>query len=103
VGGLVGGVLAQEGDQVTLLVRPRSFSQHPNSIFLDPPSGHSEVRVHVDTKFTGHVDVLWIAVKAYQLAAAIDLIPTNDLEVAATRAHDFADHANAASNSARSA
>jgi 2-dehydropantoate 2-reductase len=83
VGGLVGGVLAQEGDQVTLLVRPQTFSQHPKSIFLDRPSGHSEVPVHVDTKFAGNLDVLWIAVKAYQLAAAIDLIPTNNFGIAA--------------------
>ncbi len=83
VGGLVGAVLAEEGDQVTLLVRPQTFPQHPKSIFLDRPSGHSKVRVRIDTKFTGDVDVLWIAVKAHQLVDAIDLIPTKNFGIAA--------------------
>jgi 2-dehydropantoate 2-reductase len=82
VGGLVGAALAQEGEQPTLLVRPETRAQYPNSIFLDRPSGHTEVAVHVDTKFTGNVDVLWIAVKANQLATAIDTIQTNNLGIA---------------------
>jgi 2-dehydropantoate 2-reductase len=81
VGGLVGGALAQEGEQVTLLVRPETRAQYPNRIFLDRPSGHTEVPVHVDTKFTGNVDVLWIAVKAHQLANAIDTIQTNNFGI----------------------
>ena len=83
VGGLLGAVLAQEGEHVTLLVRPGTLSQHPNSIFLDRPSGKSQVPVYVDTKFTGNVGVVWIAVKAYQLADAIDVIPNNNSGIAA--------------------
>jgi len=83
VGGLVGAALAEEGEQVTLLVRPETRAQDPDSIFLERPSGHSEVRVHVDTKFTGNVHVLWIAVKSHQLVGAIDLITTNNFGIAA--------------------
>jgi 2-dehydropantoate 2-reductase len=81
VGGLVGAALAQEGEHVTVLVRPETLAQHPDRIFVDRPSGHSEVHVHVDTKFTGNVDVLWIAVKAYQLLTAIDTIQTSILGI----------------------
>jgi 2-dehydropantoate 2-reductase len=77
VGGLLGAALAQEGEQVTLLVRPETFSQYPNSIFLERPGSHTEVPVHVDTRFTGNVDALWIAVKANQLETAIATIPAN--------------------------
>jgi 2-dehydropantoate 2-reductase len=83
VGGLLGAVLAQEGEHVTLLVRSGTVTQHPNSIFLDRPSGKFQVPISVDTKFTGNADVVWIAVKAYQLADAIDVIPNNNSGIAA--------------------
>jgi len=83
VGGLVGAALAEEGEQVTLLVRPETFSQHPKSILLDRPSGNSEVPINIDTKFSGNADVVWIAVKAHQLAIAIDLIPAKNFGIAA--------------------
>lgn len=82
VGGLVGAALAEEGEQAMLLVRPETRAQYPNSIFLDRPSGHTEVSVHVDTKFTGNVDVLWVAVKTHQLVTAIDTIQSGNLGIA---------------------
>ena len=83
VGGLMGAALAQEGEQVTLLVRPETFSQHPNRIFLDRAGSHTEVPVHVDTRLSGNADVLWIAVKANQLETAIATIPKNAAGISA--------------------
>jgi 2-dehydropantoate 2-reductase len=71
VGGLVGAVLAHEGEDVTLLVRPENRTGHPEILRLNTPNGAMESRVRVDTKPSDDVDVLWIAVKAYQLVGAL--------------------------------
>jgi 2-dehydropantoate 2-reductase len=71
VGGLVGAVLAHEGEDVTLLVRPENRTDHPEILSLKTPNDTMESRVRVETKLSDDVDVLWIAVKAYQLSSAL--------------------------------
>ena len=75
VGGLVGAVLAHEGEDVTLLVRPETSTRHPGTLSLKMPSGTIETAVRVEIKLTHDVDVLWIAVKAYQLSEALQAVP----------------------------
>ena len=75
VGGLVGAVLAHEGEDVTLLVRPETSTRHPGTLSLKMPSGTIKTAVRIEIKLTHDVDVLWIAVKAYQLSEALHAIP----------------------------
>jgi 2-dehydropantoate 2-reductase len=75
VGGLVGAALAHEGDEVILLVRPQSSTRQPKLLRLTRPDETIEVPVRIETRLMEPVDVLWIAVKAYQLLAALHLVP----------------------------
>jgi 2-dehydropantoate 2-reductase len=75
VGGLVGAVLAHEGDDVTLLVRRETNTRHPETLTLKRPSETIETAVRIETELTDDTDVLWIAVKAYQLNDALRAIP----------------------------
>jgi len=63
VGGLVGAVLAREGEDVRLLVRPENQSGYPGKLKLNTPNGAMESPVRIETKLTDDVDVLWVAVK----------------------------------------
>jgi 2-dehydropantoate 2-reductase len=74
VGGLVGASLAHEGEQVTLLLRPESLAQHPGYLRLEGPAGNFEAAVRIDAELREPVDVLWVTVKAYQLAAALQAV-----------------------------
>jgi 2-dehydropantoate 2-reductase len=76
VGGLVGAALAHEGQDVTLLVRPESNSPHSGTLSLKTPSDTLEAAVRIETKPTDDTDVLWIAVKAYQLTEALRSVPS---------------------------
>jgi 2-dehydropantoate 2-reductase len=75
VGGLVGAVLAHEGEDVTLLVRPESNAPRPTTLSLKTPSDTFETAVRIETKLADDTDVLWIAVKAYQLVGAQRAVP----------------------------
>ena len=68
--------LAHEGEEVTLLVRPESGARHPGTLNLIRPSETIETTVRIETKLSDDVDVLWIAVKAYQLNEALRAVPT---------------------------
>jgi len=76
VGGLVGAALADEGEDVTLLVRPESKTPHPGTLNLKTPSDTFETAVRLETKLADDTDVLWIAVKAYQLIGALRSVPS---------------------------
>src|SRR6202166_4245323 len=76
VGGLVGAVLAHEGEDVTLLVRPENQSGYPGKLKLKTPKGAMESPVRIETKLSDDVDVLWIAVKTYQLFEAPRAVPS---------------------------
>jgi 2-dehydropantoate 2-reductase len=77
VGGLIGAALAHLGDEVTLLLRPETFAQHPRHLSVDRLSGNIKARVRHATTLNELVDILWVAVKAHQLVAALRTIPTD--------------------------
>ena len=83
VGGLIGAALAHLGDQVTLLLRPETFAQHSGHLSVDRPSGNIKASVRLATTISEPVDVLWVAVKAHQLAAALGTIPAGGSGIAA--------------------
>jgi 2-dehydropantoate 2-reductase len=75
VGGLVGAALGDQGDDVTLLVRPEAKSRYSRTLSLKTPSGTFETAVRIETKVSDDTSVLWIAVKAYDLAEALHAVP----------------------------
>src|SRR5260370_38391373 len=74
VGGLIAALLARCGEQVTVIVREQSRAAQPEQITLDRPSEQIVSPVAVATKLESAVDVLWIAVKATQLGAALESV-----------------------------
>jgi 2-dehydropantoate 2-reductase len=75
VGGLVGAVLKHEAEDVTLLVRPETNTRQTGTLSVKRPSDTIESPVRIETKLTDDMDVLWIAVKAYQLVEALRAVP----------------------------
>lgn len=71
VGGLIGAVLANGGEPVTLIVRPGTERAYPSTISLESPLGTLRAPVSVATRAGGALDVLWIATKATQLEKAL--------------------------------
>jgi 2-dehydropantoate 2-reductase len=70
VGGLIGACLARSGYSVTMVVRPVSLAQYPEQLRLESAFGNFTVPVACATEVPP-ADVLWIAVKATQLNAAL--------------------------------
>ena len=70
VGGLIGAALARAGETVTLVVRPETLYAHPPKLQLDSPFGNWSVEVGWASSVPP-ADVLWLAVKATQLDAAL--------------------------------
>src|SRR5215467_1938197 len=77
VGGVMAAFLAHLGESVTLIVRPESVANYPSEIQLESTFGNFRVPMAHDTKVPP-VDVLWITVKATQLAAALKAVPRSD-------------------------
>jgi 2-dehydropantoate 2-reductase len=77
VGGLIGAALGHQGDDVTLLVRPEANTHYPETLSLETPSGTIETTVQIESKISDDTEVLWIAVKAYQLVEALRAVPTD--------------------------
>ena len=77
VGGLIGGLLAHAGSPVTLVVRPETLAGYPKTLRVDSTLGKFEAKVDVSAEVPP-VDVLWIAVKALQLDAALSAIKNPD-------------------------
>jgi 2-dehydropantoate 2-reductase len=75
VGGLVGAVLAHGGEDVWLIVRPETNTPYPGTLSLKRPSETIEAAVRTETAISDDTDVLWIAVKAYQLVEALRAVP----------------------------
>lgn len=75
VGGLVAALLADAGEDVTVLVRPQAA--HPERMILDRPSGQIVAPVRIATSLPDAVDVLWITVKATQFEAALAAVPAH--------------------------
>ena len=70
VGGLIGACLARSGESVIMVVRPESLAQYPEQLHLESAFGDFSVPVSRTTEVPP-ADVLWIAVKATQLDAAL--------------------------------
>lgn len=70
VGGLVGACLARSGAPVTVVVRAETAAQFPKQLKVESTFGNFEVPVQHTTEVPP-ADVLWITVKATQLAAAL--------------------------------
>lgn len=76
LGGVVGGVLARAGHEVTLIVRPGQAAAFPRRIHVESRKlGDFEADVTVVERLQGPVDALWITVKATQLEQAITSAP----------------------------
>ena len=75
VGGLVGAALGRAGEAVTLIVRPGTEHAFPPALTLQSPFGSVRTPVAVTARATAPLDVLWIAVKATQLEAALGGVP----------------------------
>jgi 2-dehydropantoate 2-reductase len=72
VGGLVGGALAKAGHPVTLLVRPGRRAHYPERLTVESETlGSFEAPVQVADRLDGRFDVVWVAVKAMVLKAAL--------------------------------
>ena len=70
VGGLIGACLARSGEAVTVVVKPESLAQYPAELQLESAFGNFSVPVARAAEVPP-ADVLWIAVKAPQLDAAL--------------------------------
>jgi 2-dehydropantoate 2-reductase len=76
VGGLIAAALAQAGAEVTLLMRPATLDRYPGHLTITSAVlGHFEVRVPAVSELDHEIDTLWVAVKAIQLEAALELAP----------------------------
>jgi 2-dehydropantoate 2-reductase len=70
VGGLIGACLVRSGAPVTLVVKAESLATYPGQLQLESPFGNISVAVARTTEVPV-CDVLWITVKATQLAPAL--------------------------------
>jgi len=70
VGGLIGACLARSDESVTVVVRPQALAQYPADLQLESAFGNFSVPVGRAVEVPP-ADVLWIAVKATQLDAAL--------------------------------
>ncbi len=73
VGGMMGACLAHVGEEVTFVVRPEAFADYPPQVQFDSPLGSWSAEVAWSVSVPS-ADVLWLAVKATQLEAAISSI-----------------------------
>ncbi len=71
VGGLIAAALAKSGDSVTVVLRPEALDDYPAELSLVSPFGSFSVPVERARDVTQPFDVLWIAVKATHLEAAL--------------------------------
>jgi len=76
VGGLIGACLAKSGDSVTLVVRSEALNSYPKQLQLESPFGAFSAPVELASTVPD-ADVVWIAVKATQLASALTSLPEN--------------------------
>jgi 2-dehydropantoate 2-reductase len=81
VGGLLAGLLARRGDQVTCLAPPATAAHlAANGLELRSPAlGDARVRVEAASRLEHPVDVCFVTVKAGQLAAAVRAVPADVL------------------------
>ena len=76
VGGMIGTVLAHDGEEVLAVVRPGTEARYPRKFSLESRRGNITAPVRVVARLTEPVDVLWVTVKATQLDASLKNIAT---------------------------
>lgn len=74
IGGLIGTAIASLGEDVTLLVRTQKTLSYPRHLSLERADGTITAAAHAVARLTEHVDVLWVATKAYHLQSAIEAV-----------------------------
>jgi 2-dehydropantoate 2-reductase len=67
---MIAACLARGGEAVTLVVRPETLADHPPKLQFESPFGNCSVEVAWASAVPS-TDVLWLAVKATQLEAAM--------------------------------
>ena len=77
VGGALGAILASAGEDVKLIVRPGTAGNYPQTVALESYYGKASGTCTVAESLSEPVDVLWVTVKATQLADAIREIPSH--------------------------
>ena len=76
IGGLVGAALARAGAEVVLLMRPEPIGRYEGRLAVESSVlGDFEVEVAAAPELEREIDALWVAVKATQLEAALQLAP----------------------------
>jgi 2-dehydropantoate 2-reductase len=76
IGGLVGGLLARDGHDVTFIVRPGQAAAYPSAVHVESAVyGEFDAKISVTEQLGQPVDVLWVTCKATQLDAAIGAAP----------------------------
>ena len=75
IGGFIGAILANAGEDVTVIVRPGADKSYPKQLTLDSPFGTiAGAKISVRSLLASSVDVLWVTVKATQLETALGQI-----------------------------
>lgn len=77
VGGTLAAILGNAGEDVTLIVRPGSTDQYPQTVALESYYGKASGPCAVSESLSEAVDVLWVTVKATQLADSLLSIPAH--------------------------
>ncbi|MBZ5643718.1 MAG: 2-dehydropantoate 2-reductase [Acidobacteriia bacterium] len=83
VGGLIGVALATAGEEVTVVVRPGTLQGYPAELSLQNSAGTFRAHVERAENVARAYDVLWIAVKATQLEAALRSVAVKPEEIGA--------------------
>ena len=83
VGGLIGVALAKAGEPVTMVLRPGAMKNYPAELTLENSQGTFRVAVERSETVAQPCDVLWIAVKATQLEAALRNVLVKPEEIGA--------------------
>ena len=83
VGGLIGVALAKSGESVTLVIRREALKDYPAELSLESPLGSFRVPVDRAASVAAPYDVLWIAVKATQLEAALRCVTVDPSQIGA--------------------
>jgi 2-dehydropantoate 2-reductase len=81
IGGLLAALLTRRGDRVTCLAPPATaahLAEH-GLVLHSPALGDARVAVEAATRLDHPVDVVFVTVKATQLAAAVEAVPAEVL------------------------
>jgi 2-dehydropantoate 2-reductase len=80
IGTLIGAALRRSGHDVVLLMRPESLEGYSGRVFVESAVlGDFEVDLPASARLDRNVDVLWVAVKATSLEAALTLVPPGSM------------------------